>query len=156
MFLKSLLLMNYVTVSWLIMIVITIIVDFTGKSHPFLDSWRWHLKGSLLLSVSKLINCYLYWMIYKGCWKFRICLRSSVRRCGVWSSCQRGCDVQRETPLFRSISSAPASESIWHPNQIVRKKTDKKLCCYRNIAATVGRFSWVSVSGMRNKNSIFN
>jgi len=24
------------------------------------------------------------------------CLRSSIRRCGLWSSCQQVCDVQRD------------------------------------------------------------
>ncbi len=140
--------MNYVTVSWLIMIVIMIIVDFTGKSPPFLDTSK---DPYCYRFLNGLIVIYIGWCIRDAGSSGFLSEKLSSE---VWRLIKLPARVwctERETPLFRSISSAPASESIWHPNQIVRKKTDKKLCCYRNIAATVGRFSWVSVSGMRKK-----
>lgn len=51
--------------------------------------------------------------------------------------------MYRETPLFRNISSAFASKPIWHPNLIVRKK-EKKICCYRNMLLLAGFLESVS------------
>lgn len=109
---------------------------------------RRHFKGSLLLSVSKPINCYLHWMIYKGCWKFRISVWEAHLGGVVFDQAAREGVMYRETPLLRNISSASASKPIWHLNLIVRKK-DKKLCCYWNMLLLAGFVKSVSARWKR-------
>ncbi len=151
--------MNYVTVSWLIMIIIMIIVDFTGKSHPFLDS-EMTLQRIFIVIISKLINCYLYWMIYKGCWKFRISVWEAQLGGVAFDQAVSEGVMYRERRHCSEIFLLPGS--LFGIQTWLSEKIDKKLCCYWNIAATVGRFSRVSVSWMRKEkwqnpsSSIFN
>lgn len=144
-FLESLLLMNSVTVSWFIIVIIMIIGSLVHwQKPPICGLKRRHFKGSLLLSVSKLIDCYLHWMIYKGCWKFRISVWEAHLGGVVFDQAASEGVMYRETPLLRNIS-ASASKPIWHPNLIVRKKKT------RNFAATEICYCWQVLSSQCQK-----
>lgn len=90
-------------------------------------------------------------MIYKGCWKFRI---------SVWEAQLGGDQALIKLPArvwcteSHNICSAPASKPIWHPNLIVRKHTDKKRCCYRNMFLLAGFLESVSSRWERNLPSL--